>query len=152
MKKIIKLIFTIPRFKLRFILFVIFILISQGVAIQILPFVDREVLTILQQVENEQMIDFRSLIPLVGIAVFTISVYGLFSRLSFSMANLLREDVWKKIFMEGFNKLLYHDLEYLISDRSGGLLNKLSRASDKLASLFTDSASALFRNFAKAIH
>lgn len=150
MKKIIKIIFQIPGLKIRFVIFILAVIISQGLALQVLPLVDREITLLVEKSLQGGVVvwqDFRW--PFL-IAVAAVIVHMTFQRLSYFIANVFREQVWNQVFRAGFRKLLYHDLEYITQDRSGGLLNKINRAAGRLSALFTDSAAALFRNLTKA--
>ncbi len=150
MKHILQTLFKIPKFKRRFALFVITVVIAQGVAMQALPLIDREVTQLVENISKGQPVSTESFLILFGVAVVVILIYQVFNRVSFMIATLLHYEVWYEVFKTGFEKVLYHDIEYLGKDRSGSLLNKITRASNRLSSLFTDSAAALFRNIAKA--
>lgn len=146
-----KIIFLIPKFKRRFILFVVAVILSEGVAIQVIPLVDREITTLVEKAVNGEVILISSFIPYALIVALALLIYRLFNRTSYTLTSVLREEVWNQTFRTGFAKVLFHDLEYITADRSGKLLSKLERAASKFANLFTESASALFRNFSKAI-
>lgn len=151
MKKIIKILLSIPGFKWQFALFIAAIVIAQGFALQILPLVDKEVTSIIEEQVKTGTFSQEKLLYLFFIAAGAIVLNQTFQRVSWFIASIFREKVWMRVFKAGFAKLLYHDLEYLSQERSGGYLNKLVRASSKISSLFTESASALFRNLIKAL-
>lgn len=150
MKDIAKLVFGLPGFKKRFVIFVVAVILAQGVAIQILPFVEREMITIVQGAGTDSVV-IRSFLWLGMIAALVTVTVTVLNRVSYFMAAVLRNEVWHGVFNAGFAKLIYHDLEYLSQNRSSGLLNKVVRASYKLADLFTESASAFFRNATRAL-
>lgn len=151
MKKVFKILFTIPGFKWQFTLFIVTIVLAQGFALQVLPLVDREITAILEQQLTVGSFPQEKMLFLFGIASLAIIVNLSMQRVSWFIASIFREKVWMRIFKEGFTKLLYHDIDYLSQERSGGYLNKLVRASGKISNLFTESASALFRNLVKAL-
>ena len=151
MKKIIKILLSIPGFKWQFALFITAIVIAQGFALQILPIIDKEVTSIIEKQITTGTFPQEKFFYLFLIAAGAIILNQTFERVSWFIANIFREKVWMKIFKEGFSKLLYHDIEYLSQERSGEYLNKLVRASGKISSLFTESASVLFRNLVKAL-
>ena len=151
MREILNILYQIPKFKRRFAIFVVAVIMSEGVAIQVIPLVDREITTLVEKAVNGEVILISSFIPYAVIVAVALLIYRLFNRTSYTLTSILREEVWNQTFRVGFAKVLFHDLEYITADRSGGLLSKLERASSKFANLFTESASALFRNFSKAI-
>lgn len=150
MKEILKLIFGLPRFKKRFLIFVVAILLAQGVAIQVLPFVERAMIEIVQGSSKYGTVA-QGFTWLMVVAMIATGVHALLIRLSYFLAAILRDEVWYGVFNRGFEKLIYHDLAYLSADRSSGLLNKVTRAAYKLSDLFTESAAAYFRNMTKAL-
>lgn len=150
MKKVLKLIVSLPNFKKRFLLFVGAVLLSQGVAIQVLPFVNRAMLEIVEG-SNRYGSVVEGMTSLALIAAGATAAFTLLQRLSFYLASLLSVEVWHGVFRAGFEKLIYHDLAYLSKDRSSGILNKITRASYKLADIFTESAAAFFRNMTRAV-
>ena len=151
MREIRDIIFQIPKFKRRFAIFVVAVIISQGVIIQIIPLVDREITTLVEKALNGEVIPISSFTPYAVIVALAYLVYRIFNRISYTLTSVLRENVWNHTFRAGFAKILFHDLEYITADRSGSLISKLERASHKFADLFTESASALFRNLSKAL-
>jgi len=150
MKEILKLIINLPGFRKRFMLFVAAIVVAQGVAIQILPFVERGMIEIVEGTSKYGTVA-EGFTWLILAAVVATTAFTLLMRLSFFMAHLLQNDVWHGVFNAGFEKLIYHDLSYLATDRSSGVLNKVTRAAYKLADLFTESAAAFFRNMTRAM-
>jgi len=151
MKKIIKIILAIPGFKLYFVLFMLAVLLSQGAAIQILPIVDKEVTALVENSLRGQAVNWQSVFFLFMVACLSMLLFQVFQRVSFFIADFLREDVWNYVFKAGFSKVLYHDLEFITRERSSSILNKLSRAADKISNLFTDAASVFLRNAIKAL-
>lgn len=151
MKRILADIFTIPQFKWRFIAFVLLTILAEGVVSQLWPLMDRQVTELVQNSINGQNVvwqDFR--LPVLVLILATL-IYVLLYRIGQTLANVFREEVWNRIFVTGFSKLLYHDLSYLAQERSGALLNKVNRAANRIAELFTSSAAALFRNVMRAL-
>lgn len=150
MKDIAKLILGLPGFKKKFAIFILAVVLAQGVAIQVLPFVEREMITIVESAGADDSVT-RAFLWLAVISAVAYTAHALLMRLSFFIAGILRDEVWHGVFNEGFRKLIYHDLSYLARDRSSGAINKVVRAAYKLADLFTESASAFFRNMTRAM-
>lgn len=150
MREILKLVFGLPGFKKRFAVFVLAVVLAQGVAIQILPFVERAMIEVVEGSSKYGSVA-EGFTWLILAAVVATTAFSLLMRLSFFMAHILQNEVWHGVFNAGFEKLIYHDLSYLASDRSSGILNKVTRAAYKLADIFTESASAFFRNMTRAL-
>lgn len=150
MREIVKLIFGLPGFKKRFAIFVVAVVLAQGVAIQILPFAERGMIEVVQGTSKYGSVAEGFTTLIVASALATVS-YMLLSRVAYFTSRIMQNEVWYGVFNAGFEKLIYHDLSYLSSDRSSGILNKVTRASYKLADLFTESASAFFRNMTRAL-
>jgi len=131
-------------------MFVVAVIIAQGVAIQLIPLVDREITSLVEKAIKGEVIPVSSFYPYALIVALAYLVFRIFNRISYTLTSILREEVWNHTFRTGFAKVLFHDLEYITADRSGGLLSKLERASTSFANLFTESAAALFRNLSKA--
>ncbi len=150
MRDVVRLIISLPGFRKRFGVFVAAVVLAQGFAIQVMPFVEREMITLVEGgVAGAELVERFGL--LAAISAFATGVYVVLVRASFFNAAILRDEVWHGVFNAGFEKLIYHDLAYLARDRSSGLLNKVTRAAYKLADLFTESAAAFFRNMTRAI-
>lgn len=151
MKTILQDIFRIPRFKWRFILFISLTIATEGLIAQLWPLMDREITALVEAALNGRVVTWLDFRWSVTVIIASTIVYAAIYRYSQTLANVFREEVWNRVFVTGFAKLLYHDVAYLSKERSGALLNKVSRASNRLAELFTSSASALFRNLMRAL-
>lgn len=151
MKRVLSLMTSIPGFTKRLALFVGSILLAQGVAIQVVPLVDREIVTLIQDAGAGKPVEQQILITLLVISLLAAVFHALFLRLSYTIAAIIQEQVWNETFRVGFEKLIYHDIAYLSSDRSSTMLNQVNRASYRFSQLFTESASALLRNLTKAL-
>lgn len=151
MRRILTDIFTIPQFKWRFAIFIILTIVAEGLISQLWPLMDRQVTELVQAAINGQAVTWQDFRWPVAVLIVATLVYVLLYRVGQTLANVFREEVWNRIFVSGFAKLLYHDLNYLSQERSGALLNKVNRAANRLAELFTSSAAALFRNVMRAL-
>lgn len=151
MKKVARILFSIPNFRRHFALFVLSVIVAQGVAIQVLPFVDRELVRILQQVSAGHALDTRTLITPFIVALSAMLIFSIFFRIAQNLATVLGQEAWGEIFKKGYTKLLYHDIAYIESRRSSSVLNQIARASGRLSALFTESARALLQNGTRAL-
>jgi ABC-type multidrug transport system fused ATPase/permease subunit len=151
MKSILNILFSIPGFRLWLAVLVLSVIIADGLAIQALPLINREITALIERSIKGESIGLSDMYLLIGLAVGAMIVYMLFARISYATAKFLDYKLEKDIFIQGFTKLLYHDLTYVVRDKSSGLLNKVIRAANRVSGLFTTSLSALMRNVTRAI-
>lgn len=128
MKKIFKIIFSIPKFKRKFVVFVLSVILAEGIAIQVFPFINREIVSMLERMNQGDTFNLSDLKNLFVVAVIVVIFHAFFGRLSRYLASRMRVDGWYAMFRTGFRKLLYHDVAYLDKERSAGYLNKVDRA------------------------
>ena len=113
MKDVFKLIKNTANFKKFFVIFLITIVIAEGIIVQILPLLDREINAILETYIKNEPIDNEQL-QLLFVIIFAVTiVYTGLNRISFFAGNLIRNLLMMRIFQAGFSKLIHRDLEYL---------------------------------------
>jgi len=149
-KDILKIILSNKKVRRDLLLFILCIVVVEGITKQIWPFFDREVLNFLERAKGEDLSDPSHLTQMfLFLALVNLFLY-IFSRISYYLGSVLDFRTWKEVFAKGYEKLIFHDVEYINSESSGELLSKVNRAANRISESFTSAFSAFLRNFIKA--
>ena len=84
MKEIRNILLQIPKFKRRFAMFVVAVIIAQGVAIQLIPLVDREITSLVEKAIKGEVIPVSSFYPYALIVALAYLVFRIFYRISYT--------------------------------------------------------------------
>ncbi len=151
MKEVLKIVFGTKKFKFFFGIFIVAIIVLEGAIMQIFPIVDSQLAKAIQDVAIDGSVDWNLIKKFLFFVILAQVFYKIFDGAIWTIASILNRSVRHETFLAGFRKLLYHDVEFLNQTSSGELLSRVNRASYTIASTFTDSAQAFFRNIIRAI-
>ena len=126
-------------------------LLAEGVFIQLIPLLDREINAVLERFITGEEIVINELTSLYAISFLILAIYVMLNRLSDYQGTMINLSTYLQIFRSGVEKLIYHDIEYLNQESGSKRLQQVNRASRILAEMFTGAFSALTRNVVKAI-
>ncbi|MDQ6985088.1 MAG: ABC transporter transmembrane domain-containing protein [Candidatus Dojkabacteria bacterium] len=151
MKDLLKLVFSIKRLRKLFIIFIFSIIIAEGLITQAFPLLDREINDLIEKAIKGGEVNLNEVIPFYILIFLGTVIIDIFNRISHTVADVIRENVWNETFKIGFLKLVNHDIEYLGKESSVNKLNQINRASSRASQIFTDAASQFLRNALAAL-